>query len=130
MSNYFCPGAVNITYDVIRGSLQDLSQVEGALAEPGQDFISGTGSVILQDRQTSVTIPVTILEVKTLAVNYSFTYLSITLDDYNDIITLWQDKSFHCASSCRFFLQRNKVHQCYLWVCSVISASNELLFSL
>uniref|UniRef100_A0A3Q3W600 Adhesion G-protein coupled receptor V1 n=1 Tax=Mola mola TaxID=94237 RepID=A0A3Q3W600_MOLML len=55
-------GAVNITYDVIRGSLQDLSQVEGALAEPGQDFISGTGSVILQDRQTSVTIPVTILE--------------------------------------------------------------------
>lgn len=82
MSNYFHPGAVNITYDVTRGSLQDLSQVEGALAEPGQDFISGTGSVILQDRQTSVSIPVTILEVKTLAVNYSFTYLSITLDAY------------------------------------------------
>uniref|UniRef100_A0A3B4V3U8 Adhesion G-protein coupled receptor V1 n=1 Tax=Seriola dumerili TaxID=41447 RepID=A0A3B4V3U8_SERDU len=47
-------GAVNITYEVIRGSLQDLSQVEGALADPGQDFISGTGSVILQDGQTSV----------------------------------------------------------------------------
>uniref|UniRef100_UPI0037E7935A adhesion G-protein coupled receptor V1 n=1 Tax=Semicossyphus pulcher TaxID=241346 RepID=UPI0037E7935A len=55
-------GAVNITYEVIRGSLQDLSQVEGALADPGQDFISGTGSVILQDGQTSVAIPVTILE--------------------------------------------------------------------
>lgn len=57
-------GAVNITYEIIKGSLQDLSQVEGALAEPGQDFISGTGSVILQDGQTSVAIPVKILEVK------------------------------------------------------------------
>ncbi|KAM8885173.1 adhesion G-protein coupled receptor V1 [Spinachia spinachia] len=55
-------GAVNITYEVIRGSLQDVSLVEGSLAEPGQDFISGTGSVILQDGQTSVAIPVTILE--------------------------------------------------------------------
>uniref|UniRef100_A0A3Q3J0J5 Adhesion G-protein coupled receptor V1 n=1 Tax=Monopterus albus TaxID=43700 RepID=A0A3Q3J0J5_MONAL len=55
-------GAVNITYEVMRGSLQNLSQLEGALAEPGQDFISGTGSVILQDGQTSVAIPVTILE--------------------------------------------------------------------
>ncbi|KAE8292326.1 hypothetical protein D5F01_LYC09693 [Larimichthys crocea] len=55
-------GAVNITYEIIKGSLQDLSQVEGALAEPGQDFISGAGSVILQDGQTSVAIPVKILE--------------------------------------------------------------------
>ncbi|CAJ1068549.1 adhesion G-protein coupled receptor V1 [Xyrichtys novacula] len=55
-------GAVNITYEVIRGSLQDLSQVEGALADPGEDFVSGAGSVILQDGQTSVAIPVTILE--------------------------------------------------------------------
>lgn len=55
---------MNITYEVIRGSLQDLSNVEGSLAEPGQDFISVTGSVILQDGQTSVAIPVTILEVK------------------------------------------------------------------
>ncbi|XP_037338537.2 adhesion G-protein coupled receptor V1 [Pungitius pungitius] len=55
-------GAVNITYEVIRGSLQDMSLVEGSLAEPGQDFISGTGFVILQDGQTSVAIPVTILE--------------------------------------------------------------------
>uniref|UniRef100_A0A3Q2PRU9 Adhesion G-protein coupled receptor V1 n=1 Tax=Fundulus heteroclitus TaxID=8078 RepID=A0A3Q2PRU9_FUNHE len=55
-------GAVNITYEVIRGSLQNLSEVEGALADPGQDFVSGTGSVILQEGQTSVSIPVTILE--------------------------------------------------------------------
>ncbi|KAM8865111.1 adhesion G-protein coupled receptor V1 isoform 2-T2 [Synchiropus picturatus] len=55
-------GAVNITYEVTEGSLQDLSQVEGALADPGHDFVSLTGSVILQDGQTSVAIPVTILE--------------------------------------------------------------------
>ncbi|KAM9393782.1 adhesion G-protein coupled receptor V1 [Pholidichthys leucotaenia] len=55
-------GAVNITYEVMRGSVQNLSHIEGALAEPEQDFISGTGSVILQDGQTSVAIPVTILE--------------------------------------------------------------------
>lgn len=58
-------GAVNITYEVIRGSLQNLSEVEGALAVPGQDFVSGTGSVVLQEGQTSVPIPVTILEVRT-----------------------------------------------------------------
>uniref|UniRef100_A0A3B5LER5 Adhesion G-protein coupled receptor V1 n=1 Tax=Xiphophorus couchianus TaxID=32473 RepID=A0A3B5LER5_9TELE len=55
-------GAVNITYEVIRGSLQNLSEVEGALAVPGQDFVSGTGSVVLQEGQTSVPILVTILE--------------------------------------------------------------------
>ncbi|KAM9743556.1 adhesion G-protein coupled receptor V1 isoform 2-T3 [Menidia menidia] len=55
-------GMVNISYEVIRGSVQNVSEVEGALAEPGQDFIAGTGSVILQDGQTSVAIPVTILE--------------------------------------------------------------------
>lgn len=58
-----CTGAVNITYEVMKGSLQDVSQVEGSLADPGLDFISGTGSVILQDGQTSVAISVTILEV-------------------------------------------------------------------
>uniref|UniRef100_A0A672JI01 Adhesion G-protein coupled receptor V1 n=1 Tax=Salarias fasciatus TaxID=181472 RepID=A0A672JI01_SALFA len=55
-------GVVNITYEVIKGSLQNLSEVEGALADPDQDFISGTSFVILQDGQTSVAIPVTILE--------------------------------------------------------------------
>lgn len=55
---------MNISYEVTAGSVQDLSHIEGALADPGQDFISGTGSVILQDGQTSVAIPVTIVEVK------------------------------------------------------------------
>lgn len=55
---------MNISYEVTAGSVQDLSHIEGALADPGQDFISGTGSVILQDGQTSVAIPVTIIEVK------------------------------------------------------------------
>ncbi|KAJ3604248.1 hypothetical protein NHX12_028989, partial [Muraenolepis orangiensis] len=55
-------GAVNITYEVIAGSLRNLSQVEGALAEPHEDFVSTTGSVVLQPGQTSVAIPVTILD--------------------------------------------------------------------
>lgn len=59
---------MNITYEVVRGSFQDLSQVEGNLADPGQDFISGTGSVILQEGQTSVGIPVTILDVRIVSV--------------------------------------------------------------
>lgn len=80
ISKCLCTGAVNITYEIIRGSLQDLSQVEGALADPGQDFISGTGSVILQDGQTSVAIPVTILEVKAVTVFHSLICLPIKLD--------------------------------------------------
>ncbi|KAJ8006188.1 hypothetical protein DPEC_G00125640 [Dallia pectoralis] len=57
-------GSVNISYETVRGSLQDLSLVEGggALAEPGKDFVYASGSVIIQDGQTSVAIPVTILE--------------------------------------------------------------------
>ncbi|XP_057687080.1 adhesion G-protein coupled receptor V1 isoform X4 [Corythoichthys intestinalis] len=55
-------GAVNVTYEVLKGSLEDLTQVEGALADPGQDFLAGTGFVILQEGQTTVAIPVTILE--------------------------------------------------------------------
>ncbi|KAK7934133.1 hypothetical protein WMY93_005029 [Mugilogobius chulae] len=55
-------GAVNISYEVIRGSLQNLSQVEGNLADPGKDFIAESGFVILQDGETSVAIPVNILD--------------------------------------------------------------------
>lgn len=75
-----CTGAVNITYEVIRGSVQNLSQVEGALAEPGQDFISGTSYVILQEGQTSVAIPVTILEVKPVTAFHNATFPFIKLD--------------------------------------------------
>lgn len=77
-----CAGAVNITYEVIRGSLQDLSQVEGALAEPGQDFVPGTGSVILQDGQTSVPIPVTILEVRAVNNSFLFCFCGLILKKY------------------------------------------------
>lgn len=61
-----CSGAVNISYETVRGSLQNLSQVEGGggLAEPGQDFLPASGSVILQDGQTSVAIPIIILDVR------------------------------------------------------------------
>ncbi|KAG7254500.1 hypothetical protein CRUP_017486, partial [Coryphaenoides rupestris] len=55
-------GAVNITYEVLAGSLRDLSQVEGVLADADEDFVAVTGSVVLQPGQTSVAIPVTILD--------------------------------------------------------------------
>ncbi|XP_051546873.1 adhesion G-protein coupled receptor V1 isoform X1 [Myxocyprinus asiaticus] len=55
-------GAVNISYETVRGSLQDLKQTEGALAEPGQDFKYVSSSVIMQDGQTSVSIPIKIID--------------------------------------------------------------------
>ncbi|KAI4876542.1 hypothetical protein NFI96_002228 [Prochilodus magdalenae] len=55
-------GAVNISYETVKGSLQDLRQTEGALAEPGQDFLYVSGSVVMQDGQTSVSIPITIVD--------------------------------------------------------------------
>ncbi|XP_030633613.1 adhesion G-protein coupled receptor V1 [Chanos chanos] len=53
-------GAVSISYETVRGSLEDLSLTEGALAEPDQDYQHVSGSVVLQDGQTSVSIPITI----------------------------------------------------------------------
>ncbi|XP_049326601.1 adhesion G-protein coupled receptor V1 isoform X2 [Astyanax mexicanus] len=55
-------GAVNISYETVKGSLQDLRQVEGALAEQGQDYLYASGSVVMQDGQTSVSIPITIID--------------------------------------------------------------------
>ncbi|XP_062310079.1 adhesion G-protein coupled receptor V1 [Osmerus eperlanus] len=55
-------GAVNISYETVRGALQDLASAEGGLAEPGLDFLSASGTVIMQDGQTSVAITVTILD--------------------------------------------------------------------
>ncbi|KAI7812365.1 putative G-protein coupled receptor 98, partial [Triplophysa rosa] len=55
-------GAVNISFETVRGSLQDLTQTGGALAEPGQDFKHVSSSVIMQDGQTSVSIPITIID--------------------------------------------------------------------
>lgn len=59
----FSTGAVNISFETVRGSLQDLRQTGGALAEPGQDFKHVSSFVIMQDGQTSVSIPITILDV-------------------------------------------------------------------
>lgn len=59
----FHKGAVNISYQTVRGSLQDLRQTDGALAEPGQDFSYISSSVIMQDGQASVSIPIIIIDV-------------------------------------------------------------------
>ncbi|XP_062873808.1 adhesion G-protein coupled receptor V1 [Trichomycterus rosablanca] len=53
-------GSVNISYETVRGSLQDLTKTEGTLAEPDQDFQYVSSFVIMQDGQTSVSIPITI----------------------------------------------------------------------
>ncbi|XP_072520807.1 adhesion G-protein coupled receptor V1 isoform X2 [Salminus brasiliensis] len=55
-------GAVNISYETVKGSLQDLRKTEGALAEPSQDFLYASGFVVMQDGQTSVSIPITIID--------------------------------------------------------------------
>lgn len=56
-------GSVNISYETVKGSLQDLRLTEGALAEPGQDFQHVSSFVVMQDGQTSVSIPITIIDV-------------------------------------------------------------------
>lgn len=62
---YACvPGAINITYETVKGSRHDLALTESALAEPGQDFLSAIGSLVMQDGQTSLAIPVTIIDVR------------------------------------------------------------------
>ncbi|XP_026994314.2 adhesion G-protein coupled receptor V1 isoform X1 [Tachysurus fulvidraco] len=55
-------GSVNISYETVKGSLQDLRLIEGALAEPGQDFQHVSSFVVMQDGQTSVSIPITIID--------------------------------------------------------------------
>ncbi|KAI5088303.1 G-protein coupled receptor 98 isoform X2, partial [Silurus meridionalis] len=55
-------GSVNISYETVKGSLQDLRLVDGALAEPGQDFQHVSSFVVMQDGQTSVSIPITIID--------------------------------------------------------------------
>ncbi|KAJ8285558.1 hypothetical protein GJAV_G00028220 [Gymnothorax javanicus] len=54
-------GVVNISYETVRGSLQDLSLIDAALADPGLDFIPMSGFVLMQDGQTSVAISISVL---------------------------------------------------------------------
>uniref|UniRef100_A0A8C4S4U8 Adhesion G-protein coupled receptor V1 n=1 Tax=Erpetoichthys calabaricus TaxID=27687 RepID=A0A8C4S4U8_ERPCA len=56
-------GAINITYETVKGSLQPLNMTEVSLAEPGLDFLPVSGFVVLQPGQTSAVITVTILEI-------------------------------------------------------------------
>ncbi|KAJ8414918.1 hypothetical protein AAFF_G00024410 [Aldrovandia affinis] len=55
-------GVVNISYETVRGALQDLTLTESSLADPGQDFVPVSGFILMQDGQTSVAIPITILD--------------------------------------------------------------------
>ncbi|XP_039615272.1 adhesion G-protein coupled receptor V1 [Polypterus senegalus] len=55
-------GAINITYETVKGSLQPLNMTEVSLAEPGLDFLPVSGFIVLQPGQTSAVITVTILE--------------------------------------------------------------------
>ncbi|XP_062371958.1 adhesion G-protein coupled receptor V1 [Sardina pilchardus] len=53
-------GAVQISYATMPGSLTDLPDT--ALAQPGEDFQPLNGSIVLPDGQTSISIPITIID--------------------------------------------------------------------
>uniref|UniRef100_A0A663NAC2 Adhesion G-protein coupled receptor V1 n=1 Tax=Athene cunicularia TaxID=194338 RepID=A0A663NAC2_ATHCN len=55
-------GAINVTYATVPGLLTLSNQTEGALAEPGADYIAVSGSLTLEEGETSAAINVTILE--------------------------------------------------------------------
>ncbi|NWU68697.1 GPR98 protein, partial [Pterocles burchelli] len=55
-------GAVNVTYATVPGLLTLSNQTEGILAEPGADYIAVSGSLILEEGETSAALNVTILE--------------------------------------------------------------------
>ncbi|XP_051498511.1 adhesion G-protein coupled receptor V1 [Apus apus] len=54
-------GAINITYATVPG-LTVSNQTEETLAEPGADYVAVSGSLILEEGETSAAINVTILE--------------------------------------------------------------------
>ncbi|KAF1420925.1 G-protein coupled receptor 98, partial [Spheniscus magellanicus] len=55
-------GAINVTYATVPGLLTLSNQTEGTLAEPGADYIAVSGSLILEEGETSAAINITILE--------------------------------------------------------------------
>ncbi|XP_004678196.1 PREDICTED: G-protein coupled receptor 98 [Condylura cristata] len=55
-------GAINVTYTTVPGMLSLKNQTEGNLAEPGVDFVSVVGSLILEEGETAAPINITILE--------------------------------------------------------------------
>uniref|UniRef100_UPI00398F1058 adhesion G-protein coupled receptor V1 isoform X2 n=1 Tax=Pristiophorus japonicus TaxID=55135 RepID=UPI00398F1058 len=55
-------GAINITFETVQGSLLPLNLIEESLAEPGLDFLSVSGFVIMEEGEATTAINVTILE--------------------------------------------------------------------
>uniref|UniRef100_F7FXQ0 Adhesion G-protein coupled receptor V1 n=1 Tax=Monodelphis domestica TaxID=13616 RepID=F7FXQ0_MONDO len=55
-------GIINVTYATVPGMLSLKNQTDGNLAEPGVDFISVVGYLILREGETSAAINITILE--------------------------------------------------------------------
>ncbi|XP_067885769.1 adhesion G-protein coupled receptor V1 [Heterodontus francisci] len=55
-------GVINITFETVQGSLLPLNLIEESLAEPGLDFLSVSGFVIMEEGETTTAINVTILE--------------------------------------------------------------------
>nr|XP_021553254.1 G-protein coupled receptor 98 [Neomonachus schauinslandi] len=55
-------GAINVTYSTVPGMLSLQNQTEGNLAEPGVDFVSVVGFLILEEGETAAAINITILE--------------------------------------------------------------------
>ncbi|OXB72852.1 UNVERIFIED_CONTAM: hypothetical protein H355_000852 [Colinus virginianus] len=55
-------GTINITYATVTGMLSVSNQTEPTLAEPGDDYIPASGSLILEEGETSAAINITILE--------------------------------------------------------------------
>lgn len=62
-------GAINVTYATVTGLLSVSNQTEPTLAEPGDDYIPASGSLILEEGETSAAINITILEVSSKLFN-------------------------------------------------------------
>ncbi|XP_031463513.1 adhesion G-protein coupled receptor V1-like, partial [Phasianus colchicus] len=55
-------GTINVTYATVTGLLSVSNQTEPTLAEPGDDYVPASGSLILEEGETSAAINITILE--------------------------------------------------------------------
>uniref|UniRef100_A0A4W3JB69 Adhesion G-protein coupled receptor V1 n=1 Tax=Callorhinchus milii TaxID=7868 RepID=A0A4W3JB69_CALMI len=89
-------GAINITYETVKGSLISLNLTEGSLAEPGLDFLPVSGFAILEEGETTIAINITILEVK-MSPTYAEGLVSQVTIDANDGVKgviQWQSIDF------------------------------------
>ncbi|NXX79900.1 GPR98 protein, partial [Urocolius indicus] len=55
-------GVINVTYATVPGLFTLSNQTEGTLAEPGVDYIDVSGSLVMEEGETSAAINITILE--------------------------------------------------------------------